>query len=276
MSSQRSEITQLAISVVLASVVVLCAALALMLGTDAYARDRYRCFPADGGASYTSPGTCRSNTVAREPLTEQEQEDAEASVRRGRPHTRCTAADGSYSKFFSENKECPSATDTRTIEYAKQPIQRAREGAPPPETATPSLSPRAPIASPSAAQPPAPSMSPARSGTGWFAMLVPLALVGLGIWGIFKWIEQRINRSNASAREEREARAQAIAQRRNQAAPDTAMPRVQPALPLIALTVKTALAGATTFTSNDLQAPAPKPARSKVPPVDISIRCSHP
>ena len=45
MSSQRSEITQLAISVVLASVVVLCAALALMLGTDAYARDRYRCFP---------------------------------------------------------------------------------------------------------------------------------------------------------------------------------------------------------------------------------------
>ena len=229
MSSQRSEISKQAIGVAMTSLVVLCAALALLLGADADARDRYRCIPADGGASYTSPGTCRSNTAAREPLTEQEQEDVEASVRRGRPHTRCTAADGSYSKFFSENKECPSATDTRTIQYAKQPVQRAREGAPPPETATPSLSPRAPTTSPSAAPPPAPSVSPARSGTGWFAMLAPLALVGLGIWGIFKWIEQRIDRSKAAEREEREARAQAIAQRRSQAAPDTAMPKEQPA-----------------------------------------------
>ena len=165
MSSQRDEIAKQVIDVVMTSLVAMGAALVLTLGADAHARagDRFRCIPADGGASYTSPGTCRSNTDARESLTEQEKADSLATESRGRAFVRCTAADGSYSKFVFK-EECPSATDIRTIEYAQKPIQRTREGAPPPETATPSLSPRAPIASPSAAQPPAPSMSPARAG----------------------------------------------------------------------------------------------------------------
>ncbi|MBC7618802.1 MAG: hypothetical protein H7293_07410, partial [Candidatus Saccharibacteria bacterium] len=74
-------------------VAVECAALMVLLGITAdgaYARERYRCIPADGSPTYTSPGTCRS-ADAREPLSEQEMADADAIKSRGRPFTRCTA-----------------------------------------------------------------------------------------------------------------------------------------------------------------------------------------
>lgn len=202
MSSQRDEIAKQVIDVVMTSLVAMGAALVLTLGADAHARagDRFRCIPADGGASYTSPGTCRSNTDARESLTEQEKADSLATESRGRAFVRCTAADGSYSKFVFK-EECPSATDIRTIEYAQKPIQRTREGAPQSEAATPSFSPPASIAStpftsvsvasPSGAATLPLGTSPVGARTGSFVPLALFALMGLGIYGISRRLVRR-------------------------------------------------------------------------------------
>ncbi len=221
MSLQRSETTQPVIGMCTASVVVLCAALALMSGADVHARagDRFRCTPADGGASYTSPGSCRSSTDTREPLTEQEMADSQATESRGRAFVRCTAADGSYSKFVN-NGECPSATDIRTTEYAQQPIQPTRQSSPPPESPTP-LSTPAPVTPAPAARSSTPatvpsSVTPVRSGTGLVVKLGLFALVALGIWGVYRLLGRRNDRAKA---DQREARAQAIAQKRNNLEP---------------------------------------------------------
>ncbi|MES2947766.1 MAG: hypothetical protein V4858_04410 [Pseudomonadota bacterium] len=233
MNSQRSEAAQSATGLVTASVVVLCAALALMVGADVHARagDRFRCIPADGGESYTSPGPCRSNTDTREPLTEQEKADAQATESRGRAFVRCTAADGRYSKFVL-NGECPSATDIRTIEYAKQAIQPAREVTPPPESPATPLSPPAPampvpvVSAPASVPATLPArVSNARSGTGWVVKLGLLALVGLGIWGIFSLLGRRHGKAKA---EQREVRAKAIARNRKNPASDKELRQDQP------------------------------------------------
>jgi len=78
MRAQQSETTHQEIDGVWLSAGVFCAALLLMSGADTHANvgDRFRCIPADGSAPYTSPGSCRSNTDGREPLTEQEKADA--------------------------------------------------------------------------------------------------------------------------------------------------------------------------------------------------------
>ena len=214
-----------------------CAALMVLFGITAdgaYARDRYRCIPADGSPTYTSPGTCRS-ADAREPLSEQEMADADAIKSRGRPFTRCTAADRSYSFHVHNSKECPSATDTRSTEYAKQPIERPREVAAPLDAAATALPPTAPSALQSARPIPNPSLSSAaplastmgqtRSETSWFTKLSLFALLGLGIWGAFKWLVRRSHNSKVAKSEQREARAQAHVQRRGKPAPT---PPLQP------------------------------------------------
>lgn len=231
MSSRQSETTQPTIGVFTAGVVVQCAALALMLGADVHARadHRFRCIPADGSEPYTVPGTCRSNTDAREPLMEQEMADSLATESRGRAFVRCTATDGSYSKLVF-NEECPSVTDIRTIEYSKQAIQRTREGTPPPEApATPLALPApvtpAPVASSVGPATPPSSVSHTRSGTGLVVKLGLFALVGLGIWGVFVLLGRRHDKSKAA---EREVRAKAIAQRRSNPAPDKELRQDRP------------------------------------------------
>ena len=93
----------------------------LMFGThaDVHSGDRYRCIPAEGGTTYTVPGTCRSASDQRLPLTEQEAAEIAEIAARGRPFTRCTAQNGSYSMHV--RGDCPSPDDIRTIEYAQKP-----------------------------------------------------------------------------------------------------------------------------------------------------------
>ncbi len=228
MSFQRSEIARSVTDLGAASMFVLFAMLALILGADVHASaaDRFRCQPADGGPSYTSPGSCRSSTDAREPLTEQEKADSLATESRGRAFVRCTAADGTYSKFVN-NGECPSASDVRTVEYAQQPIQPTPRSASPPEPRGTPLSQPAPVTpvpiklSSAPAKPPS-SASPASSGTGWVVKLGLLALVGLGIWGVFKFLGRRNEQAKA---EQREARAKAIAEKRNNPEASKPLPR---------------------------------------------------
>lgn len=231
---QSTQIPRPTIGIPLNKLAVQCAALVFLWGVNAdvaYARDRYRCTPTDGSPSYTSPGSCRS-TDAREPLSEQEMAEQEAIEKRGRPFTRCTAADGSYSFFVYNDKECPSATDTRTTEYAVQGVQRAREASGPSEasaTPQPSTTPKpAANASPPAVATAPASVSPPRSGTGWFIRMLQFALLVLGIWGIVKWMSLRSEKSKAAERLEREARAEAIAQRRRKPTPETAAAQSPP------------------------------------------------
>lgn len=227
MSLRRGEAAQPVIGVCTASVVMLCAVLALMSGDYAHARagDRFRCIPADGGAPYTTPGTCRSSTDTREPLTEQEKADSLATESRGRAFVRCTAADRRYS-ILVFNGECPSATDTRTIEYAQQPIQPTPQRSAPPEPPATPLSPPEPVApAPVTPVPVAPSSTPAKlpssaspagSGTGWVAKLGLFALAGLGIWGVFRLLGRRHDQSKA---EQRAASAKAVPQKRSNPEP---------------------------------------------------------
>jgi hypothetical protein len=218
MSSQQSETTQSPIGVV-----VLCASL-MLLGFDAHAGagDRFRCIPADGGDSYTSSGSCRSDTDTREPLTEQEKTDSLATESRGRAFVRCTASDGSYSKLVF-NEECPSTTDIRSIEYAKQEIQSTQEETPPEEPATPLSSPAEvtpePAASSSVPTTPTSSVSHAGYAPGLLVKLglILLALVGLGIWGVFRLFGRQNDKSKA---DQRETSAKAIVQKRSNPAPD--------------------------------------------------------
>lgn len=205
---------------------------AVLLGVSAdvaYAGDRFRCIPADGSPTYTSPGSCQS-TDAREPLTEQEMADAEAIQERGRPFTRCTAADGSYSVIAFNDKECPSPTDTRSTGYAKQAIKRERVVRSPPETEIAQLPPigmassepptQRPLTSPSTAVAPSLSVTQERSGSGIYTKLAVFVLLALVIWRIFKWLSQRSEKASAAEREAREERARAAARRRSNPAAD--------------------------------------------------------
>ena len=231
LSLHGSATTQPVIGVRKASVVIL-GVLTLMMVTDAHALQRFRCIPADGGASYTSPGTCKSSTDTREPLTEQEMAESQATENRGRAFIRCTAADGSYSKFVFDG-ECPSASDKRTVEYAKQPIQTTPQSSPPPAPAATPLSPPATPAPISAVPAPLASapatvtstVTPARSGTGWMAKFGLVALAAMGIWGVFRWLGRRRDAAQADQREER---AKAFAQKRSNPEPGKSMRQAQP------------------------------------------------
>jgi len=63
-------------------------------------------------------------------------------------------------------------------------------------------------------------MKPARSATGFLGKLVWFSLVGFAIWGVFRLLVRRSEKSKAAEREGREARAKAIAQKRSNPAPD--------------------------------------------------------
>lgn len=111
---------------------VLCAVLTLTGGTGALAQtpDRYRCIPSDGSPPYTTPyESCRGDVIRREPLSQEEIAEAWDVQTRGRPFTRCTAADGRYSQFVPDDQACPSPTDKRTVEYAKKSIERQKHEA---------------------------------------------------------------------------------------------------------------------------------------------------
>ena len=110
-----------------ARVAAVFATLTLLFGAPAEvnARDRYLCIPADGGNTYSVPGTCRSTSDQRQLLTEQEAADIAETAARGKPHIRCTAQNGSYSTFV--RGDCPSSDDIRTIEYAKKPIKPGQQ-----------------------------------------------------------------------------------------------------------------------------------------------------
>lgn len=211
-----------------ASALAMSIAIGLLWSTDALARDRYRCTPADGSAAYTSRGTCRADSDTRTPLTEQDIADMEEVKSRGKPFYRCTAADGSYSTFIhTKEKTCPSPTDTLTVEYARKPI-RVETPAPPAEPVQlPALDPAdidalsklkrqfptstpSPFATPAAPAAAPPSASPERTGTGIVGKLVLLLLAVLALAWFLRARSQRSSRAEAA---EREARAQAIAQR---------------------------------------------------------------
>jgi hypothetical protein len=188
--------------------ILLGAVLVLMQSTDALARDRFRCIPADGSESYTSPGSCHSATDKREPLTEQEVADALAAQKRGLPFYRCTAADGSYSRVIRSG-ECPSDTDTRTTEYALQAIPSVQQAASPPAAQSepvrlevPAVQQAATATSAPAA--PVPDAGQVRTGPGLFGKLGLMVLVVLGFFAVFKWLGRRhepskIARRNTSA-----------------------------------------------------------------------------
>ena len=188
--------------------------------------DIYRCVPADGSPAYTTPGTCRGEVLRREPLSRDEIAERWAIKNRGRPFTRCTAADGRYRMFVREDEACPSPTDARTLEYAARPpgaqaqdqkivdaaVARlaAAEGRPAaaapaaaqpaPALDTPVLAPRSTPSAASAAAPaavasaiPAPSLDKGRSARTFSSKLPWLVLAVLAIWGVSRW------RSRASA-----------------------------------------------------------------------------
>ncbi len=187
--------------------ILLGALLVLVCSTDAVALDRFRCIPADGGEAYTSPGSCRSDTDNREPLTREEIDELEAIERRGKPFYRCTAADGSYSMLVHSG-ECPAATDTRTVVYAQQPVRSTSETKQAPQPAEPQPAP-ARLERPAAPQPAAvtPAMSASQpdagqtqKGTGWFGKLMVAALVAPGLFVAFKWLGRRHEQSKAARR----------------------------------------------------------------------------
>ncbi|WP_417070998.1 hypothetical protein [Niveibacterium terrae] len=193
--------------------ILLGAVLALMQSTDAlaHARDRFRCIPADGSESYTSPGSCHSDTDKREPLTEQEMADALAAERRGLPFYRCTAADGSYSTVIRSG-ECPSDTDTRTTEYAQQAIPSVRQAASQPASSpaaqsepvrleVPAVQQAATATSASAA--PVPDAGQVRTGPGLFGKLGLMVLVVLGFFAAFEWLGRRHGQSKIVAQQAR-------------------------------------------------------------------------
>lgn len=174
-----------------ARVFALCTTLALMWSTNVHARDRFRCIPSGGGEAYTSPGSCQSSEDRRERLTEEEMTDIEAVKNRGRPHYRCTAADGSYSSYTDGKAECPSPTDTLTIEYAKRAIPATAAAPAPvlPLPAFPTVSPTITRRDDTAAAPPATSTENAPSGAA--GKIVLLVFSGLGIAWIFRLLGQR-------------------------------------------------------------------------------------
>lgn len=170
----------------------------MLLGaSDAHARDRYRCLPADGGEPYLSPGSCRSATDAREPLTEREMADAEAVRQRGRPFYRCTAADRSYSFFVrGADEPCPAATDVRTVEYAKQAVSPQRPVAPPPAPrearSVPAPQPAAMAAAPQAGS--VPGARTERAGMGVGTALAALVVAGIALAWFLGALRPRLRR----------------------------------------------------------------------------------
>lgn len=185
---------------------LLFAMLTLLGVCNAYAQlaDRYRCIPADGGPSYTTPGSCRGDVIRREPLSREEIAEAWKIKNQGRAFTRCTAADHSYSHLVSEDQACPSSTDKRTTEYAQKSsaqLQRDEQvidaafaslgrvqSKSSPVADTPAQASPAPTASKVQPEAPAPSaLTPSRESVpaspkprnqfGWLVSLVVLVLV---------------------------------------------------------------------------------------------------